>query len=259
MTLYDAIGKTYAQTRRSDPRIAAKLLEILAPYHASTIVDIGAGTGSYAFALAENGYRILAVEPSATMRSQAASHPSIQWINACGEKLPLPAQKADVAIIMLAFHHFHNYQKVLQEIHRVTGGGPVVMFTYDPKMISSFWLTQYFPSFITDVQSTFLPIATLTSKIELIINAVVNIIPFPLPNDLSDSFAAVGWSRPELYLEESIRNGISTFSKLTDDELEQGLSSLYQDLEIGVWDHKYGHLRQQKQYDVGYRFLYTTA
>ena len=47
MTLYDAIGKTYAQTRRSDPRIAAKLLEIVKTYHASTIVDIGAGTGSY--------------------------------------------------------------------------------------------------------------------------------------------------------------------------------------------------------------------
>ena len=259
MALYDAIGKTYAHTRRSDPRIAAKLLEILAPYHASTIVDIGAGTGSYAFALAENGYRVLAVEPSATMRSQAIAHPGIQWINACGEKLPLLDQSADVAIIMLAFHHFQNYQKVLQEIHRVTSGGQVVLFTYNPEMISSFWLTQYFPSFIKDVQSTFLPIATLTSTIESIINAVVNIIPFSLPNDLLDSFAAVGWSRPELYLEESIRNGISSFAKLTDDELERGLSSLCQDLEIGVWNHKYGHLRQQKNYDVGYRFLYTIA
>jgi protein-L-isoaspartate O-methyltransferase len=78
MTLYDTIGKTYAQTRRSDPRIATKLLEILVSFQASTIVDIGAGTGSYAAVLAENEYCVLAVEPSETMRSQAIAHPKIQ-------------------------------------------------------------------------------------------------------------------------------------------------------------------------------------
>lgn len=81
MALYDTIGRTYAQTRRSDPRIAAKLLEILTSRQASTIADIGAGTGSYALVLAEHGYRVLAVEPSATMRSQAIAHPAIEWFD----------------------------------------------------------------------------------------------------------------------------------------------------------------------------------
>lgn len=57
MALYDTIGKTYAQTRSSDPRIAAKLLEILASSQASIVADVGAGTGSYACVLAEQGYR----------------------------------------------------------------------------------------------------------------------------------------------------------------------------------------------------------
>ena len=78
MTLYDVIGKTYTHTRRSDPRIAEQLLEILASSHVSTVIDIGAGTGSYARVLAENGYRVLAIEPSATMRNQAVSHPAIE-------------------------------------------------------------------------------------------------------------------------------------------------------------------------------------
>ena len=55
MALYDTIGKNYIQTRKSDPRIAAKLLEILLSSQAKTIVDIGAGTGSYASVLVENG------------------------------------------------------------------------------------------------------------------------------------------------------------------------------------------------------------
>jgi ubiquinone/menaquinone biosynthesis C-methylase UbiE len=123
MVLYDTIGKTYAQTRRSDPRIAAKLLEILESSRASVIADIGAGTGSYSFFLAEHGYHILAVEPSETMRSQAISHPTIQWIDAFADSLPLSDQSADAAIIMLAFHHFQDYQKALREMHRVIGGG----------------------------------------------------------------------------------------------------------------------------------------
>jgi ubiquinone/menaquinone biosynthesis C-methylase UbiE len=259
MALYDTIGKTYAQTRRSDPRITSKLLEILKPSQASTIVDIGAGTGSYALVLAERGYRVLAVEPSATMRSQAIAHPGIQWVASDAEYLSLPAQSADAAIIILAFHHFQNHRQALQEICRVTGGGPVVLLTYDPEMISSFWLTQYFPSLLADVQSTFLPLPTLTFEIESIMDAAVMVSPFPLPNDLSDGFAAVGWARPDLYLDDSIRDGISSFAKIADHELERGLSALREDLETGVWNQKYGYLRQQTQYDVGYRFVYTTA
>jgi hypothetical protein len=126
-------------------------------------------------------------------------------------------------------------------------------------MISSFWLTKYFPSFIKDVESTFLPIPQLMDEIKTVVGHVVNAIPFSLPHDLSDSFAAVGWARPELYLDSSIRNGISSFAKIDTDELDHGLSQLREDLEKGVWDQAYGHLRQQKQYDVGYRFVHSPA
>jgi ubiquinone/menaquinone biosynthesis C-methylase UbiE len=258
MALYDKIGKSYTQTRRSDPRIAAKLLEILLFSQANTVADIGAGTGSYADVLAANGYQVLAIEPSATMRSQAINHQAIQWIDAFAEQIPLPDRSADVAIIMLAFHHFPDYQQALREIQRVIGGGKIILFTYDPAVISSFWLTDYFPSFMADVQSTFLPIPTLITEIKSISNLTVNVLPFPLPNDLSDSFAAVGWARPELYLDANIRNGISSFAKMPEAELDRGVTSLREDLETKAWDRKHGYLRQQPEYDAGYRFIYTT-
>jgi SAM-dependent methyltransferase len=259
MALYDVIGKTYASTRRSDSRIAEKLLEILASSQASTIVDIGAGTGSYSLVLAEHGYRVFAIEPSATMRGQAIAHPAIEWIDGSAEHLPLPTQTLDAAVIMLAFHHFQDYRQALSEVYRVVGNGQIVLFTYDPAMISSFWLTKYLPSFIKDVESTFLPIPQLTNEIQTVVSHVVNVIPFSLPHDLSDSFAAVGWARPELYLDSNIRNGISSFAKIDANELDNGLSQLREDLEKGVWDQEYGHLRQQKQYDIGYRFVHCPA
>lgn len=259
MALYDTIGKNYAQTRRSDPRIATALLEILKSSSAFTIADVGAGTGSYALVLAEQGYRVLAVEPSATMRNQAIAHPSIQWIDAYAENLPLPARAADAAIIMLAFHHFQNYRQALQEIHRVTGGGQIVLFTCDPAKLARFWLTRYFPTFIADIKTAFLPVPRLTAEIAAVTGTVVNTVPFLLPHDLLDSFAAVGWARPELYLDWDIRNGISSFAKLETAECDRGLLRLREDLETGAWDREHGDLRQQQQCDVGYLFAYTVV
>ena len=45
MTRCDAIGATYATTRREDPRIAAVIHEALGD--ARTVVNVGAGAGSY--------------------------------------------------------------------------------------------------------------------------------------------------------------------------------------------------------------------
>ncbi|MEL7246018.1 MAG: methyltransferase domain-containing protein [Cyanobacteria bacterium J06573_2] len=259
MALYDKIGKNYGKTRKSDPRVARKLLELLESSQASRIVDIGAGTGSYAFFLAEYGYEVIAVEPSATMRSQAISHPAIEWLDGCAENLPLPDKAAEAAIIMLAFHHFQDYRQALQEAHRVVGKGQIILFTYDPAMISSFWLIKYFPSFVKDVESTFVSIPKLSDEIHSITGNSVKVIPFRLPHNLSDSFAAVGWARPELYLDIDIRNGISSFAKIDVDEIEQGVLKLKEDLETGKWDEEYGYLRKQKQYDVGYRFIQSVA
>ena len=62
--LYDTIGTTYTVTRRTDPRIAASIWAALGD--ARTVLNVGAGTGSY-----EPPDRdVTAVEPSALMRAQ---------------------------------------------------------------------------------------------------------------------------------------------------------------------------------------------
>lgn len=256
MPIYDSIGASYAKTRKNDPRVSEALLRILGRSHGSIVADVGAGTGSYASVLANVGYRVVAVEPSATMRSQAVAHPDIRWVDAYAEALPLPDNSVDATVIMLAFHHFKDYRQALRETHRITNGGRIVLFTYDPEMIARFWLTQYFPAFIRDVQSTFLPISSLRAELEVLTGGSFEVEPLSLPYDLSDSFAAVGWGRPELYLDSAIRSGISSFAKIADSELEQGLAKLRKDLGTGLWDERNGHLRRQSQYDAGYRFLH---
>jgi hypothetical protein len=61
---YEVHGRTYASHRRSDPRIAARIDAALG--EASTVLNVGAGSGSYE---PEDRW-VLAVEPSAAMRAQ---------------------------------------------------------------------------------------------------------------------------------------------------------------------------------------------
>ena len=62
--LYDAIGRSYATTRATDPRIAARIWAALGD--ARTVVNVGAGAGSYE----PPDRAVTAVEPSPVMRAQ---------------------------------------------------------------------------------------------------------------------------------------------------------------------------------------------
>ena len=82
--LYDTIGKAYADYRRPDPRIAAAMVKALGG--AQSIVNIGAGTGSYEPA----DCNVVAVEPSPVMIAQrpsgAAPDPSAAAAAASGRR-----------------------------------------------------------------------------------------------------------------------------------------------------------------------------
>jgi protein-L-isoaspartate O-methyltransferase len=75
---YESIGEGYPRHRRADPRIVRELARLLGPPKGGEILDVGAGTGNYAAALAGLGYRVIAVEPAATMRSQARKVPGVR-------------------------------------------------------------------------------------------------------------------------------------------------------------------------------------
>jgi hypothetical protein len=71
---YDELGRGYSAARRTDPRIAAHIEAALG--EARTVLNVGAGTGSY-----EPGNRELtAVEPSAVMIAQRPEGAGRFWL-----------------------------------------------------------------------------------------------------------------------------------------------------------------------------------
>src|SRR4051812_39250208 len=103
--LYDAIGKTYSKTRKSDPRIAARLIELLSLAPNSIVADIGAGTGNYSIELAQAGFQCFAIEPSSEMIKQALEHRSVSWVSASAESIPLPDNSVSACVSVLSYHH----------------------------------------------------------------------------------------------------------------------------------------------------------
>ena len=93
--LYDTIGATYTVTRRTEPRIAARIWAALGD--ARTVLNVGAGTGSYE----PPGRDVTAVEPSALMRAQRPAG-AAPCVAAVAESLPFEDQSFDAA---MAFSH----------------------------------------------------------------------------------------------------------------------------------------------------------
>src|SRR6202008_4639405 len=86
--LYDTIGVTYPVTRRTEPRIAEQVWAALGD--AQTVLNVGAGTGSYD----PSDRDVTAVEPSAVMRAQRPAG-AAPCVGATAESLPFEGQSFD--------------------------------------------------------------------------------------------------------------------------------------------------------------------
>lgn len=252
---YDTIGKTYTSTRAADPRILHKLMSLLGLPTGARVIDIGAGTGNYSKALAEQGLQVQAVEPSSVMRAQASPHPNLQWSDASAEELPYPDSSFAGAVMTLCLHHMQDWKTSIREALRVSGGGPLVVFAFDIDHKADFWLFDYFPQFIEIDQFWAPRIPQIESFVRQDLGCSYHYEAFPLPQDLQDHFMAADWARPENYLKQEYRDGVSSFHKLSADSLNQGLQALEQDLASNAWQEKYGHLLKNEFYDRGYLFL----
>ena len=256
MNLFDTMGKTYTDTRKADERIVALLVEYLGLCYGATVADIGAGTGNYSVALAEAGFQVLAVEPSSAMKRHARSHPRVEWREGCAEKVPLPEASVEGVVSTLAVCHFSDVGKAVAEMARITDTGSVVIFTFDRSLGKDTWMYEYFP-FFWETFHTYPRPDELARMLAAATGQETYIVPFPLPPDLSDNFAAAAWQKPERYLEGQYRVNISSFQKADPGAVTKSIARLAEDLASGAWKKRHGAVLNLAELDAGYRFVYT--
>lgn len=242
MVAYDRIGATYCSTRRPDPRIAAQVHAALTAM--DTVINVGAGTGSY-----EPAQTVVAVEPSMVMITQrpAGSAPCIQ---ALAEALPLRDKCVDAAMALLTVHHWSDIAAGIRQLRRVARHR-IVVLTWDQSVTRNFWLLrEYLPDAARINEELHVPIARLA---ELLGGAHVQTVP--VPHDCTDGFGAAYWRRPHAYLDPTVRAGISMLAYADESSLAEGLARLAADLRSGRWQQRHFELLDQEALDAGYRLL----
>lgn len=238
--LYDAIGVTYAATRRTDPRIAAQIWAALGD--ARTVVNVGAGSGSYE----PPDRQVLAVEPSAVMRAHRPAT-AAPCIAAAAEKLPFVDRAFDAAMAVATTHHWRDPIAGLRELRRVARR--VVVFTFDVAGLSAFWLTR---DYLPELRELVASHPSLDEQAEAL---GARVQPVRIPWDCVDGFPEAYWRRPEAYLDDDVRRGMSIWSRLGPDIERRAVQSLRDDLASGRWAARNRGLMDLDSADVGLRLL----
>jgi SAM-dependent methyltransferase len=242
MAVYDRIGVTYAQTRRPDPRIGTAIRAALGD--ASSVVNVGAGSGSY-----EPPETVMAVEPSEVMIAQrpAGLAPAAQ---ATAEAIPLDDGAVDAALAVLTIHHWPDLARGFAEMRRVAER--IVVLTWDPSMARSFWLSgEYLPDEAVEWDTARCPPLETVTRL---IGPEAVVTPVPVPHDCTDGFFGAFWRRPEAYLDPVVRAGISNLAHFGD-ALAPAFEHLAADLDSGAWHRRHADLLELDELDLGYRIV----
>jgi SAM-dependent methyltransferase len=240
---YDRLGRGYSHVRRPDPRIAAQIDAALG--EARTVLNVGAGTGSYE----PEGREVTAVEPSAEMIGQRPPG-SAPVVRASAEDLPFAEGSFDASLAVLTAHHWADLRAGLAEMRRVSRER-IVIVTFDPEALAELWVARdYFPEMLALKRRSG---ATSGELAELLAGATVE--PIPVPRDCTDQFFAALWARPEKLFAEEVVRPMWVWQSISEAARQDGRERLRADLESGAWEQRYRHLRTLPSLDVGLRLV----
>jgi len=238
--LYDRIGLTYSGQRRTDPRISAHIWSALGD--ARTVLNVGAGTGSYE----PPDRMVTAVEPSAVMRAQRPPG-AAPCIAASAQALPFGDGSFDAAMAILSDHHWDDPIAGLRELRRVAAR--VVIFQWDNARTGDFWLVRdYLPEFLSAVTAR--PSSTQRAAA---IGARMQVVP--IPADCQDGFFHCYWRRPHAYLQEPVRRGSSVWTQVGPVAERRAVAALAEDLRTSAWPERNRALIGLEEIDAGARLL----
>ncbi len=255
--LYNVIGTDYNSTRQADPYIVSRLLHFLKPEPGKTYLDIGCGTGNYTIALADKGIYFIGIEPSEEMLKEARRRcDTITWKRGTAEQIPAADNSFDGVIATLTIHHWKDINRALKEIGRVlNANGRIVFFTADPEQIKAYWLNYYFPLMIRSSIEQMPSLNSINAALKNNHFEIISTEKYFINDDLQDNFLYSGKNKPQLYLNEQIRNGISSFAALANKaEVDKGLSMLQSDIESG----RFETIQKEYENELG-DYLFITA
>ena len=237
--LFERLALVYRGARRADPRIAALVAEAIGD--ARSVVNVGAGTGSYE----PTDRYVVAVEPAAAMRAQRPSE-AAPCVAASAESLPFVDASFDVAMGIYTDFHWSDRAAGIAEMKRVARSA-VVLLTVDSESADRFWLIRdYFP----EAKSLFASVGDLVAMLP-----GADVRPVMIPDDCQDGFVQAFWKRPRALLDPKVRSSMAVFGRMHPDTVQTRIDQLRSDLEDGTWQKRNALLTDACSADVGHRIV----
>jgi SAM-dependent methyltransferase len=240
---YEHTGAGYGAQRRPDPVLAQRIRQALGP--ARTVLNVGAGTGSYE----PEDRHVLAIEPSAVMRAQRRPGVGIA-IEGFAEALPLDDDSVDAAMAVATVHQWRDLAQGLAELRRVARG-PVVVAAFDGSVLSQWWLNDYAPELLAAEQRRYPHIAAIVEGL----GGQVSVETVPITIDCVDGITEAFYARPERLLDPAVRRAQSSWGFVAPEVEPRFVAALSADLASGAWDARYGRWREMATYDGSRRLI----
>ena len=142
-------------------------------------------------------------------------------VAATAESLPFEDQSFDAAMAFSTVHHWQDPIAGLLEMRRVARR--VVVFAGDTSESGwrrRFWLTR---DYLPEVANLLVGRPSLTEQARAI---EARMEPVLIPWDCADGFFEAYWRRPEAYLDENVRRGVSVWARVGRDAELRAVNSL---------------------------------
>jgi len=217
---YNTISKIYDDVRSGDIELINQLLSELSVGDSSRILDIGCGTGNYAWLLKELTHaRVYGVDPSEGMLSKARQKaPAVDFRQGSAKALPFEDAFFDLIYMTDVIHHVTDIGRMFDEICRVlTPGGKVCIATQSHKQIEMRPIARFFPGTVLVDKCRYPDIKEIISTAQSHCLALIR-------QDIlfDDRLIELGSD----YLELVRKKGYSMLHLITDQEYQAGLNDL---------------------------------
>jgi SAM-dependent methyltransferase len=221
-------ARTYDRTRGASPTVVALLARHLGPAEGRRLLDIAGGTGNYARALSDLGFRVSVVDRSLPMLRRAAAKVGRGAVVA-GEagRLPFRDGSADAAMLVSALHQFDDQPAALIEARRVIREGPLVVQAFTKESLAPLFVFEYFPGSGDPPAGMHMTRKQLESSLRAAGFAEVTATTY-VYGGIEDGSLAALHSDPTLLDETHLRNN-SFFHRLDPEKRAEGLARLAED------------------------------
>jgi SAM-dependent methyltransferase len=155
---YNAISRVYDQVRQADVELIQRLLQEIDGLASAQVLDIGCGTGNYAYALQQLSHaQVVGVDPSPGMLAQARQKNSqVSFRVGDAGHLPCDEDTFDLVYMTDVIHHVPDIDRLFVEVRRVLKpGGKLCVVTQSHAQIAARPIARFFPATVAIDQARY--------------------------------------------------------------------------------------------------------